>query len=181
VVGRVADEQRLARLRHAAGDAAADLRPEQVDRSDRLLRGEIAAEGDRNEIVALTDEHATVVVIDEEPELLGDRQADLAHVVQARKLSREALQHLQVRDRAHVVTAGTSLGRPFVRRLVEGEDQPLAAALRRHHRGLGARDELAWVRRVLGTHGDAGRHGQRPGRLRLERPELGLQPVGERE
>ena len=55
-----------------------------------------------NELIAVEDEHATVVVVDQLAQLVGDRHADLAHVVQAVELAAQALQHLQVRDRADV-------------------------------------------------------------------------------
>ena len=46
---------------------------------------------------------------------------------------------------------------PFVAVLVEHDDLLLAERLRRHHRGLGAGDELARVRCVLGPERDADR------------------------
>ena len=66
---------------------------------------EVAAERDRPQVLALADEHAAVVVVDQEPELVGDRRADLGDVVEPAELRRDAVQHLQVRDRAE-------LGRP---------------------------------------------------------------------
>ena len=53
-------------------------------------------------VVSVDDVDAAVVVVDEHPELVHDRVADLAHVVQAVELAGEALQHLQVGDRADV-------------------------------------------------------------------------------
>ena len=70
-----------------------------------LRESELAAEGDRHDLVALDHRDAAVVVIDQQPELVGDHLADLAHVVQPVQLAGEALQHLQVRDRADVAAA----------------------------------------------------------------------------
>ena len=74
----------------------------------RLLAGELAAEGDRDEVLPVDDEHAAVVVIDQRAQLVRDREPDLAHVVQAVELAAQALEHLHVRDRAH--GAGALLG-----------------------------------------------------------------------
>ena len=98
---RVADELRLGRRGRAAGDAVAHLAAREVD----LLaapRDQLAAERDRHELVALDHEDAAVVVIDQEPELVGDHTADLAHVVEPVELAGEALEHLEVGDRADV-------------------------------------------------------------------------------
>ena len=84
-------------------------------------------------------------------------------------------------DRAHVVAAQPFLGRTLARRLVEGEDEPLAAAFRGHHGRLGTGDELARVRRVIGPDGNARRDGQRPRRLGLEPSELLRQALREAE
>ena len=49
------------------------------------------------------------------------------------------------------------LGRPLGRAVLEDHDLAPAACLRRHHRHLGARHELARVRRVLGARRDPDR------------------------
>ena len=72
----------------------------------RALRSrQLALEGDRLQLVAVADEDSAVVVIDQLAELVGDRHADLAHVGRAVELAGERLEHLQVRDRADVLTA----------------------------------------------------------------------------
>ena len=62
----------------------------------------------------------------------------------------------------HVVPPDRLLRRPLAVALVERDDQALPARLRRHHRHLGACDELARVRGVLGADGDSGRDVSRP-------------------
>ena len=47
---------------------------------------QVAAERDRVEVVAVTQEHAAVVVVDEEAQLVRDRQPDLGDVVQPGEL-----------------------------------------------------------------------------------------------
>ena len=96
------------RSRRHARDTAADLRRQELDRIARRVGDEIAAEGDRNEVVLVAEEDAAVVVVDEEPELVRDREPDLLDVVEARELPGQALQHLHVRDRADVVAADAS-------------------------------------------------------------------------
>ena len=110
-VRRVTGQERLARERHVARDTLADARLEHVHR--RPGRREVAPEGDRAQIVAVADEDATVVVVDQQPELVGDRRADLRDVVQPAQLRRDAVQHLQVRDRAELGAraSGLSAGR----------------------------------------------------------------------
>ena len=88
VAARVPDEQRLPGLGDAAGDPAPDARGSERRLRARLGRGEPAAEGDRQEVVAVAQEHAAVVVVDEEPELVRDREPDLLHVVEPRELAR---------------------------------------------------------------------------------------------
>src|SRR5205823_2084026 len=82
-VRRVADAQRLAGLGAPAGDAEPDPSAQQLERQRKRLRRELAAERDRDELLALDDEHATVVVIDQRAQLRRDLVADLAYVVQA--------------------------------------------------------------------------------------------------
>ena len=101
-VGCIVDQQRFARLGAAPGDAGADLRAQQLERKRDRLDDELAAERDRNELFAVDDEHATVVVIDQRAQLGGDLVAELAHVVEPVELAAQALQHLHVRDRSHV-------------------------------------------------------------------------------
>ena len=122
-----------------------------------VARDELPAEGDRDDLVALDDRDAAVVVIDQEPKLVGDHVADLADVDQPVQFAGEALQHLQVRDRADVAADRGRARGPFARRLVEQDDLVLAAGLGRHHRGLGACDQLARVHRVLRALRDADR------------------------
>ena len=128
----------------------------------------------RNEIgtrsSAVDDEDATVVVIDQRAELGGDLVADLAHVVQPVQLPAQALQQLQVRDRAHVAGGHRRIGALGPVLLVE-DDAVLAVRLRGHHRGLGARAQLAWVHGVLGTECEPDRDGDATDRRELELPE----------
>src|SRR5919205_944671 len=109
VVCRVADEQRLPRLGAVARDALPDLARQDVDGRLRARR-EVAAEGDRDDEVAVDDEDAAVVVVDQRPELVRDHHPDLAHVVQPVELAAQALEHLQVRDRADVARLRRALG-----------------------------------------------------------------------
>ncbi len=145
------------------------------------LRGdEVAAERDGHEVVVLAEEDSTVVVVDEQPELVGHREPDLLDVVQPRELPREALKHFEVRDRAHVVSADALFVGTFARALVEGHHEPLPAGLRRHHRRLRAGDELARVGGVLGADGDPGRDRELADGLGLEQSELDADALGER-
>ena len=70
----------------------------------------------------------------------------------------DAVEHLQVRDRAELGgsrdEAAVGALRPDV---LEDDDPALAARLGRHHRHLGARDELPRVRGVLGAGRNADR------------------------
>ena len=116
--------------------------------SDVHSRGEVAEEGDRDELVAVGDEDAAVVVIDERPELSRDRVSDLPHVVQPVQPAGQALQHLQVRDRADVPLDTRRIGPPRSDLGVEN-DLVLALRLRSHHRRFCARGELARVHGVL--------------------------------
>ena len=162
---RIRHEQRLARLGDATGDAHADLRRVRVRRVADA-RAVVADERDRAQLVAVAQGDAAVVVVDQEPQLGRDRRADLLDVVQPVELAGERLQHLQVRDRAHV--ARRARPGPLGRTVVVEHDLVLAARLRRHHRGLGASDQLARVHRVLRALRDADRH--RHGTGRLEAP-----------
>src|SRR5205085_4776178 len=90
-VRRVRDEERLAGLGDAPGDPLADLAREDVHR--RLLeRREVAAEGDRDDVLAVDDEDAAVVVVDQRPELVRDHRPDVAHVDQPVELAAQALE-----------------------------------------------------------------------------------------
>jgi hypothetical protein len=84
--------------------------------------------------------------------------------------------HLQVGDRADVARGRRGPGgRPLGRALVVEHHLVLSVRLRRHHRRLRARDQLARVHRVQRPLRDTGRDGHPPGRL-----EVGLtQPLGE--
>src|SRR5581483_8300989 len=68
-VRRVADQERLAALGEASRDALADPDAEQLERQRNRLDDELAAERDRLELLAVDDEHATVVVVDERAQL----------------------------------------------------------------------------------------------------------------
>ena len=151
---RVADEQGLRGLRDVARDALADAGAREVD-AFAATGEQLAAEGDRDDVVALDHRDAAVVVIDQQPQLVGDHLADLADVVQPVELAAQALEHLQVRDRADVSAAGGLAVGPLARGLLEQHDLVLAARLGRHHRGLRAGDELARVHRVLRALRDA--------------------------
>ncbi len=162
-------EQRLARLGDAARDAHSD--PLRVGLCRRVhARVVVTDERDRAQLVAVPQDDAAVVVVDQQPQLGRDRLADLLHVVQAVQLAGERLQHLQVRDRAHVACGGCRTGRrPLGRAVVVVEHGlVLAARLRRHHRRLGAGDELAWVHRVLRALRDPDRDGHPAGRLEVD-------------
>ena len=172
------DEQGLARLGAAAGDAGADLRAEQLQRQRDRLDDELAAERDGNELLAVDDEHATVVVVDQGAQLDGDLVPDLADVVQAVELAAQALQHLHVRDRAHVALVRRRV-RALARVLVVENDLILAARLRGHHRRLGARGQLARVHRVLRAERDADRDGERADAGNVELAEPLHEPLGD--
>ena len=180
VIRGVAHEERLALVRHPARDAAADLRGQKGDGVARLGGDEVAPERDGHEVVVLAEEHAAVVVVDQQPELVGHREPDLLDVVQPRELPREALEHLEVRDGPDVVASDVLFVGTLARALVERHHEPLPAGLRRHHRGLGAGDELARVGGVLGADGDPGRDRELADRLGLEQPELDADALGER-
>src|SRR3954453_17000482 len=98
-----------------------------------VARDELAAEGDRNDVVALDHRDTAVVVIDQQPELVGDHGADLAYVVQPVELAGKAVRHLQVRDRAAVAAAHAYAFGALARLLVEENDLVLAARFRGHH------------------------------------------------
>ena len=137
-------------LGDVAGDALADAGAREVD-ALAAAREQLAAEGDRDDLVALDHRDPAVVIVDQQPELVGDHLADLAHVVEPVQLPGQALQHLQVRDRAHVAAARGLGFRALARLFVEEHDLVLATRLGGHHRGLGARHQLARVHRVLGA------------------------------
>src|SRR6185437_16708405 len=94
----------------AARDSLADALAEDVERQRVRPGGEVAEEGDGAQLVAVGDEDATVVVIDEGPELCRYRVADLPDVVEPVEPAGQALQHLQVRDRAHVALDARRIG-----------------------------------------------------------------------
>ena len=134
------------------------MNPEEVEREGLRGRAELTEERDGKELVAVGDENATVVIVDERTELGRDRVADLPHVIEPVELPRQALQHLQVRDRADVTLDARRVGPS---RLVLGieDDLVLPLRLRRHHRGLRARRKLSWVHRVLGAECEPDRDG----------------------
>ena len=180
MAGGVPDEECVTGLGDPAGDSATDLCREQLHRVARIISDEVAAKSHRQEFVVLAEEDATVVVVDEQPELVGDRQPDLRDVVETRELSGKALQHLQVRDRAAVVSADALLRRPLALAHIEGDDEALPARLGGHHGDLGACDELARIGRVLRPDGDTGRDRKLPDGLGLERRQLLADPLCER-
>ena len=174
---RVAREERLARLGDMTGDALADPGLQHLHR--RARRDKVTPEGDRPQIVPVTDEDAAVVVIDQEPQLLGDRGADLGNVVEAAQLRRYPVEQLQVGDRADLgapvdVLLGGSFGRP----VLEDHDLAPAAGLRGHHRHLGAGDELARIRRVLRARGDPDREADGADRAERHSRDLLSHPLG---
>jgi len=175
----VAHEERLAGLGDATRDSAAHLRREHFDWRTRLRGCQIAAERDGKQLVSVAQEDSAVVVVDQETQLVGDGETDPGDVVQPGELSREALKHVQVRDRADVVP-GRLLGGALALRLVEDHDEPVASCLRSHHRRLRARHELAGVGRVLGAYRHAGGHGQAACGLRFEPADLDPEPLCER-
>ena len=143
-------------------------------------RGENAAEGDRNDLVAVDDRDAAVVVIDQASELVCDRRTDLADVVEPVELAREALKHLQMRDRADArARDGDGVG-TLVRRLVEEHDQVLAPRLGGHHRRLRTRDQLARVGCVDRPLRGADRDRDLPGGAEVELLQALGQPFRER-
>ena len=111
----VLDEKRLAGRGHGPCDAAADRSRRERDLPPRLRGHEVTAEGDQPELVALAEGDAAVVVVDEEPELVRDGEPDLCDVVESRQLPGQALEHLQVCDRAQVVPADVFRGRALER------------------------------------------------------------------
>ena len=97
------------------------------------------------------------MVIDQSSELVRDRGADFAHVIESVELSGQALEHLQMSDRANAGAGDRCRVRPLVGRVVEEDDQILAARLGGHHRGLRAGDQLTRVGGVLRPLGHADR------------------------
>ena len=154
----------------------------QRERLDALLgvRIDVAAPGDRDELVAVDDVDAAAVVVDEHPQLVHDRLADLAHVVQPVELAGEALQHLQVGDRADVA-ARARRGGALALLLLEEDGLVLAVRLRGHHGDLGAGDQLARVHRVLGALRDPDRDAEPAGRGELGLGEVVDDPAREAE
>ena len=144
-----------------------------------LALREVAAKRDRAEVVSVAEEDAAVVVVDQLPQLVGDRGADLVDLEQPGELARDAVEHLQVGDRADVCAPRGQRVRPLALVLVEDDDPALAARLGGHHRELGAGDELAWVGSVLGPERDPDRERHRAdGVERRERDPL-RDPLGE--
>ena len=132
------------------------------------------------QIVAVAEKDAAVVVVDQEAQLVRDRNPDLAHPVQAVELADERLEHLHVRDRAEVLAPHVRLSRPLARELVEQDDLALSARLRRHHRRLGAGDELARVRSVLRPMRDPDRDRDRTCEIELDLVQAPGEPGRER-
>ena len=119
------------------------------------------------------------MVVDEHPELVDDRFADLADVVQAVELAGEALSifrcAMERTSRPEASQAGALAGL-----LVEEDGLVLAARLRGHHGYLCAGDQLAGVHGVLRPLGDADGDAEPAGRLDLGLSEAVHDPAGER-
>ena len=170
-VESVRDEDTTARQGDPTRDSLSHPALEHVGRLVAVV-AELAAERDRHEPVALGQVEAAVVVVDERSKLGHDRLADPGDVVQPAELPDEALEHLQVGDRAGVAPAALGVLRALVGLLSEHHDLALALGLRGHHGRLGARGELARIHRVLRCLCDPGRDRQVPGRIeaRLREP-----------
>ena len=132
------------------------------------------------DVVAVDDRDPAVVVVDQSTQLVGDRRPDLANVVQPVELAREALQHLEMRDRADAGVRDRRRVGTLVGRLVEEHDQILAPRLGGHHRGLGASDQFAWVGGIGRPLRGADRDCDLAGRPELELLQALGQPVRER-
>ena len=178
--GRVVEQQRISRLDDVAREPLADARPEDLGRGT-VGRGQLALERDRQQLLALADEDAAVVVVDQLAQLVRDRHPDLADVVRAVELAGERLEHLQMRDRADVLAAGVPGRRPLGVGVVEEDDAVLAARFRGHHRRLGAGDELARIGRVLRPLRDSDRDRDGPGEVELDLVEALGEPGCERD
>ena len=97
-VARVGGEQRLTRGGDVARDAFADLRDQLIQVFFGVLGRELAAERDRHQAgLVLQEVHAAVVVIDDRPQLRGDRVADLGRLGQHVQLRGEAVEHVELR------------------------------------------------------------------------------------
>ena len=174
-LANVRDERRLARDRDVAGQALPELERRQAD-VGRVL----SPDRDRVEHLAVAQVDGAVVVVDQHPQLVHDRLADLAHVIQPVELAYQALKHLQMGDRADVPALGSH--RPFSDAFfLEDDDAVLALRLCGHHRGLGAGDQLARVHRMLGPEGDPDREGGVDDGLRRATQERLLQARGQAE
>ena len=153
---------------------------EQLRRCSRVGSRQVAAEGERHQVVAVANEHAAVVVVDEEPELVRDREPDLRDVVEPRELPREALQHLQVRDRANVVAAGRRSDGRSVDVSSNGTTSPfprvLAVIIAASAQATSSRGFAACV----GPTATPVETVSRPDGLRFELAELLAQPLRER-
>ena len=118
------------------------------------------------------------MVVDERPELDRDRVADLPHAVQAVEPAGQALQHLQMRDRADVALDARRVGPPRLLLVVEN-DLVLALRLRRHHGGLCARREFTGVHGVLRAESEPDRDGHPADAGEVDGRETSLHPVGD--
>jgi hypothetical protein len=179
VLGGVVDEERDARLGDTSRDPASHLCREESRRIARCGAGQVASERERDEVVLVAEEDSAVVVVDQQPQLVRDRETDLLDVVEPRELPREALEHLQVGDRANVA-AQALLRRSLLLALVERHDQAVPTRLGGHHRRLRTGDELTRVRGVLGAESDARGHGEPADGVGLELRELLPDSLGQR-
>ncbi len=155
---RVGNEQAAARQGDPTRDPLADAALEHLG-GLVLVVSELAPERDGQQPVALREIDTSVVVVDERAQLGHDRLSDCRHVRQAVELADEALEHLQVCDRARVALPGYGIG-ALLRLVSEHDDLTFALRLRGHHRGLGTGSQLARVHGVLGRLCDADRNGE---------------------
>src|SRR5439155_6768418 len=124
----VPDEDRLAVLRRGACHSKAEPAGEVLEPPAAVLAA-VAAEADRTQLLAVQDVDAAVVVVDQLPELVGHRGADLAQLVQTVELAAETLEHLQMRDRAQVALGDAGGLRPLDVGVAEGEAAAAATRL----------------------------------------------------
>ena len=176
----VGDQERLPPRRCGAGHALAELDDQRLD-ALVLVDLVLAAKRDRNEQRAVVDVDATGVIVDQRPELVHDRLADQGDVVEAVQLAGQALEHLQMGDRAQILLPARPArpGRPGRSGLVD-DDLVLPTRLRRQHRHVCADGQLPCARRVARSGRDPDRHVHRARGVELAGRELPGDPVGQR-
>ena len=171
-------EKRFTGLRDVPRDSDANPCREHVQRCVAALR-EVAAKRDRAEVVSVAEEDAAVVVVDQLTQLVGNGGADLVDLEQSGEPARDAVEHLQVGERADVRAPRSQRVGPLALVLVEDDDAALPARLGGHHRELRAGDELAWVRSVLGADRDPDRERQGPDGIEFRQRDPLRHPFGE--